>query len=156
VKTISHFPQLPSRKKPSAILSFLVALSLLSFLPPAAFHGARTEAADVSACQGGPLRRCILPPTVKKGSLSGESFVDRLIGQLKPRSQTIQAAVLENVNDPNKLWQDAAKEACQLLLFLTRVIKGEVWEILPSWLLIDKTKNGKPRTILIISELRPS
>src|SRR5690348_7268422 len=30
---------------------------------------------------------------------------------------------------------------------LTRVIKGEVWEILPSWLLIEKTKNGKPRTI---------
>jgi hypothetical protein len=23
---------------------------------------------------------------------------------------------------------------------LTRVIKGEVWEILPSWLLIEKTK----------------
>ena len=30
---------------------------------------------------------------------------------------------------------------------LTHVIKGEVWEILPSWLLIEKTKNGKPRTI---------
>ena len=27
---------------------------------------------------------------------------------------------------------------------LNRVIKGEVWEILPSWLLIEKTKNGKP------------
>ncbi len=30
---------------------------------------------------------------------------------------------------------------------LTRVIKGEVWEIAPGWLLIEKTKNGKPRTI---------
>jgi len=30
---------------------------------------------------------------------------------------------------------------------LNRVIKGEVWEILPSWLLIEKTKIGKPRTI---------
>jgi integrase len=30
---------------------------------------------------------------------------------------------------------------------LNRVIKGEVWEILPSWLLIEKTKKGKPRTI---------
>jgi len=30
---------------------------------------------------------------------------------------------------------------------LTRVIKGEVWEIFPGWLLIEKTKNGKPRTI---------
>ena len=30
---------------------------------------------------------------------------------------------------------------------MTRVIKGEVWEILPGWLLIEKTKNGKPRTI---------
>src|SRR4029078_6061689 len=28
-----------------------------------------------------------------------------------------------------------------------RLIKGEVWEILPSWLLIEKTKIGKPRTI---------
>jgi integrase len=32
---------------------------------------------------------------------------------------------------------------------LTSVIKGEVWEILPAWLLIEKTKNGKPRTIPI-------
>ncbi len=30
---------------------------------------------------------------------------------------------------------------------LTSVINGEVWEILPAWLLIEKTKNGKPRTI---------
>lgn len=30
---------------------------------------------------------------------------------------------------------------------LTRVIKGEVWEILPGWFLIEKTKKGKPRTI---------
>lgn len=30
---------------------------------------------------------------------------------------------------------------------LTRVIKGEIWEILPGWLLIEKTKKGKPRAI---------
>ena len=30
---------------------------------------------------------------------------------------------------------------------VTRVIKGEVWEIAPGWLLMEKTKNGKPRTI---------
>lgn len=30
---------------------------------------------------------------------------------------------------------------------LTRLIKGEVWEIFPGWLLIEKTKNGKPRAI---------
>jgi integrase len=30
---------------------------------------------------------------------------------------------------------------------LTRVIKGEVWEMAPGWLLIEQTKNGKPPTI---------
>lgn len=45
--------------------------------------------------------------------------MDRLIGQLKPKAQTVQAAVLEHANDPDKLRQDAAKEGCQLLLFLT-------------------------------------
>jgi len=30
---------------------------------------------------------------------------------------------------------------------VTRVIKGEVWEIDPGWLLIEKTKRGTPRTI---------
>lgn len=119
MKTSSHFPQLPSRKKSNATWSFVVTLSLVSMLIPATFHRARTVEAKVSSFQSGPARLCILPPTVKKGSLSGEAFVDRLIGQLKPKAQTVQAAVLENVNDPNKLRQDAAKEGCQLLLFLT-------------------------------------
>jgi WD40 repeat protein len=51
--------------------------------------------------------------------LSGEAFVDRLIGQLKPKEQIVQAAILENATDPNTLKQEAAKEGCQLLLFLT-------------------------------------
>jgi len=119
VNTSSHFPRLPFRKKSRAILWSVVTLTLLSFLLLSGFHGARTVEADVSSYQSVPARLCILPPTVKKGSLSGEAFVDRLIGQLKPRAQTIQAAVLENVNDPNKLRLDAAREGCQLLLFLT-------------------------------------
>lgn len=64
-------------------------------------------------------RLCILSPTVKKGSLSGEAFVDRLIGQLKPKEQVVQAAILENATDPSILKQEAVKEGCQLLLFLT-------------------------------------
>jgi integrase len=30
---------------------------------------------------------------------------------------------------------------------LTRVVRGEVWKIPPGWLLIEKTKNSKPRPI---------
>ena len=30
---------------------------------------------------------------------------------------------------------------------LKRMIKGEVWEIFAGWLLIEKTKNGKPRKV---------
>ncbi|MGH9871543.1 MAG: tyrosine-type recombinase/integrase [Pyrinomonadaceae bacterium] len=43
-----------------------------------------------------------------------------------------------------RLKRDDANFGC---LSVTRVIKGEVWEIVPGWLLIEKTKNGKPRTI---------
>lgn len=104
------------------LVSVVSAILILSFsfcLLPPAFHGERTVQAKVSPSQTMPARLCILPPTIKKGSLSGEAFVDRLIGQLKPQAQTVQAAVLEHANDPDKLRQDAAKEGCQLLLFLT-------------------------------------
>ena len=67
----------------------------------------------------GPTRLCILTPTVKQGSLSGEAFVDRLIGQLKPKEQIVQAAVLENANDASTYKQEAAKAGCQLTLALT-------------------------------------
>jgi integrase len=30
---------------------------------------------------------------------------------------------------------------------ITRVIKGEVWEVRPGWLLIERSKNGRPRVI---------
>ena len=102
-----------------AILSFVLTLSLLSFPIPPASPVVETAAANASSYQSVPVRLCILPPTIKKGSLSGEAFVDRLIGQLKPKAQTVQAAVLEHANDPGKLREDAAKEGCQLLLFLT-------------------------------------
>jgi WD40 repeat protein len=62
---------------------------------------------------------CILAPAVKEGSLSGEAFVDRLIGQLKPKEQIVQAAVLENANDPATYKQEVAKAGCQLTLALT-------------------------------------
>ena len=65
------------------------------------------------------VRLCILSPTIKKGSLSGEAFVDRLTSQLKTKEQIVRAAVLENVTDPGTLRQQAAQEGCQLLLFLT-------------------------------------
>jgi len=119
VKTSSHFPLLPRRESSSAVLVSVVILSLLAILLPPPFHGARTVKAHASLPQNTPARLCILPPTVKKGSLSGEAFVDRLIGQLKPKSAIVQVAVLENVNDPDKLRPDAAKEGCQFLLFLT-------------------------------------
>lgn len=66
-----------------------------------------------------PTRLCILSPTVKKGSLSGEAFVDRLLGLLKAKEQLVQAAILEDATDPNTLKQQAAKEGCRLLLSLT-------------------------------------
>jgi len=67
----------------------------------------------------GPTRLCILTPTIKKGSLSGEAFVDRLIGQLKPKEQIVQAAVLEHAGDPDTYKQAVAKAGCQLTLALT-------------------------------------
>jgi WD40 repeat protein len=67
----------------------------------------------------GPVRLCILTPTVKQGSLSGEAFVDRLIGQLKTKEQMVQAAILENANDPGAYKQEVAKAGCQLTLSLT-------------------------------------
>jgi integrase len=30
---------------------------------------------------------------------------------------------------------------------VTRIVKGEVWEVHPNWLLIEKSKNGRPRAI---------
>ncbi len=70
-----------------------------------------------------PKRVCILPPTVKKGSLSGEAFVDRLLGELKTKSEAVQAAVLENVSDPARLQQEATKAGCEFLV--TLVIAGD-------------------------------
>jgi WD40 repeat protein len=67
----------------------------------------------------GPKHLCILTPTVKQGSLSGEAFVDRLIGQLKPKEQIVRAAVLENPNDPSNFKQTVLKAGCQLTLALT-------------------------------------
>lgn len=66
-----------------------------------------------------PARLCILTPTIKQGSLSGEAFVDRLIGELKTMEQLVRAAVLENSNDPSTYKQEAAKAGCQLTLSLT-------------------------------------
>ena len=119
MKISSHFPLLSCRRRSRAIVSAILTLSFSSSLLPFAFQPVRTVQARVSTAQSAPARLCILPPTVKKGSLSGEAFVDRLIGQLKPKAQIVQAAVLEHVNDPGKLRQDAAKEGCELLLFLT-------------------------------------
>lgn len=119
MKISSHFPLHLFRRKSKAIVSAILTLSFSSFLIPFASYRVRTVEAKAIPYQSAPARLCILSPTVKKGSLSGEAFVDRLIGQLKPKAQTVQAAVLENVNEPNMLRQDAAKQGCQLLLFLT-------------------------------------
>jgi integrase len=37
---------------------------------------------------------------------------------------------------------------------VTRVIKGEVWEVRPGWLLIEKSKNGRPRVIPMSRRVR--
>jgi WD40 repeat protein len=83
------------------------------------FKNSNEASAVTTPSQNKPVRLCILSPTIKKGSLSGEAFVDRLIGLLKPKEQIVQAAILENATDPNTLKREAAKEGCQLLLFLT-------------------------------------
>ncbi len=88
-------------------------------------HGTRkflsqpSSAPSVPTQAKGPTRLCILTPTIKQGSLSGEAFVDRLIGELKTREQVVQAAVLENASDPDTYKQEAVKAGCQLTLSLT-------------------------------------
>jgi integrase len=37
---------------------------------------------------------------------------------------------------------------------VSRVIKGEVWDIFPDWLLVEKTKNGRPRVIPMSQRVR--
>jgi integrase len=37
---------------------------------------------------------------------------------------------------------------------VTRIVKGEVWEVHPSWLLIEKSKNGRPRAIPMSQRVR--
>lgn len=37
---------------------------------------------------------------------------------------------------------------------VTRLVKGEVWEVHPSWLLIEKSKNGRPRAIPMSERVR--
>src|ERR1051326_1368335 len=105
VKSNFQFPQLPSRKKPAAAVVSVVTLSLLSLPVPSALNATRPLAGRVISYQAAPpqsapIRMCVVPPTVKKGSLSGEAFVDRLLAQLKARAHTVQAAVLENASDP--------------------------------------------------------
>jgi integrase len=36
----------------------------------------------------------------------------------------------------------------------TRVINGEVWEVRPGWLLIEESKNGRPRVIPMSRRVR--
>ena len=86
---------------------------------PASLFTQQSSPPTTQSQSKGPTRLCILTPTVKQGSLSGEAFVDRLIGQLKPKEQIVQAAVLENANDPGTDKQEAAKAGCQLTLALT-------------------------------------
>lgn len=117
-----------------SLTALLLCTSAISLMAPMAQRPARASADDWStrkliSQQGpapsaqtqsaGPKRLCILTPTIKEGSLSGEAFVDRLIGQLKTKEQIIQAAVLENANDPSTYKQTIAKAGCQLTLALT-------------------------------------
>jgi integrase len=37
---------------------------------------------------------------------------------------------------------------------VTRLVKGEVWEVHPSWLLIEKSKNGRPRALPMSQRVR--
>jgi WD40 repeat protein len=97
-------------------LAWSASRALDSELPERLF---RQQGFPSIAQSKGPTRLCILAPTVKEGSLSGEAFVDRLIGQLKPKEQIVQAAVLENANDPATYKQEVAKAGCQLTLALT-------------------------------------
>ena len=134
MKSNTHHRPLSQRTKSlSLFVIYALSLSLLpafarplprspeTDLPPAASsEGLFKESSSPSPAQTGkPAHLCILSPTVKQGSLSGEAFVDRLLGQLKLNEQVVKAGVLENVSDPNQLSMAAAKEGCQLLLFLT-------------------------------------
>ncbi len=107
---MSPLAQPMARTDVSRILDHKVAVIL--FTPP----GFQPQAQQQIK---GPTRLCILTPTVKEGSLSGEAFVDRLIGQLKPKEQIVHAAVLENANDPSTYKQEVANAGCQLTLALT-------------------------------------
>lgn len=70
MKFCSHFPLVSLRRESKALVSAILILSFSFFLLPA-FHGERTVRAKVSPTQTMPARLCILPPTIKKGSLSG-------------------------------------------------------------------------------------
>lgn len=37
---------------------------------------------------------------------------------------------------------------------LSRIVKGEVWDVLPGWLFIEKSKNGSPRAIPMSQRVR--
>ena len=37
---------------------------------------------------------------------------------------------------------------------MSRTVKGEVWDVLPGWLFIEKTKNGRPRAIPMSQRVR--
>jgi integrase len=39
-------------------------------------------------------------------------------------------------------------------LAVTRVVKGEAWEVRPGWLLIERSKNGRPRAIPMSRRVR--
>ena len=102
MKTNTHRSFLRTWRKQSLALLLLCAtvFSLMSpVVQPLAWRASRTldkelpenifrqQGSPSTAQSKGPTRLCILTPTVKEGSLSGEAFVDRLIGQLKPRSE---------------------------------------------------------------------
>lgn len=37
---------------------------------------------------------------------------------------------------------------------VSRTIRGEIWRVPPGWLLIEKSKNGRPRTIPVSGKVR--
>jgi WD40 repeat protein len=139
VKTNSRRSFLPPWQKKFVFALFLLCTAGLTlpapFIPsaktsprptrndklPASFF--RQEKSAFTTQVNSPVHLCILAPTVKQGSLSGEAFVDRLIGQLKTKQDAVQAAVLENVTDQAALKQEAAKAGCQLTLSL--IIAGD-------------------------------
>lgn len=126
MNTHSRLPRVTRRQSFNAIVLSILALALLpAFAQPAKNRitadelESRRLSAVNSLLQSKPARVCILSPEVKEGSLSGEAFVDRLLGQLKTKESVLHAAVLENASDPATLKQQAAQEGCHLLLFLS-------------------------------------